>query len=320
MNYTTILQQETTMEYNIGTIVEMEIVLKEPLPQNELPLYTGNRSRYPSVTDIVFVSHDRIVVAHRYACKLYYIELDETLPLKYRILDTIVLKINGHSHLTEMMDIHNSTIYLISYTEYVTIIDVIGDRLRVRKSMALNHVSTPYHGIQIFEDSVYITPSNKGVGDDTIIVLDALTTRIMKRLQLSNMASQIRIKDITFISKDRIVLLGNYKVKTSMIMPGHIIHGFIGLYTKDFVKIHSVSFISTHFDSVTSKNGIFYATGSDLEGGYIYTGRIENDTIAAIKKHIVADFPHGISIYNTKLAYTSYATSAVYITDISNYE
>jgi hypothetical protein len=295
----------------------MEIILKEPVLPSDLPIYLGNRSRFPTVTDVVFVSENRIVVAHRNACKVYYIELEETK--KYRILDEIVLYVNGRPHRTEMMDIRNSSIYLISYTEYLTIIDIIGDKLHIRQSIPLNKTHSPYHGIQVSGNNVYITPSNKRNGDDSIVVWNTITNRIQERIQSPDIGSTIRIKDITFIREDRIVLLGNYKVETDMMTPGHIFHGFIGLYTLDFRKICHVEFDTTQFDSVTSKDGIYYATGADLEGGYIYKGGLINDELSPIQKYSVHDFPHGICIYGTKLAYTSYTTSAVYITELDEY-
>ena len=296
----------------------MEIVFAEPLPANEPLLYLGQRQRYPSVTDVVFVSSDRIVVAHRYACKLYYIEL---VADSHRILDEIVIYNGAKKQQTEMMDIRGSTLYLISYTDSLTLIDIVGDSLKVRSQTVLNKTRSPYHGIQVHGNKVYITPSNKAKGDDRIIVWNTETDRIDNRIQSPDLSANVRIKDITFLTEDRIVILGNYKTATPMTTPGHVFDGFIGLYTGDFRELHTIQYAATQFDSVVSKDGTFYATGSDLTSGYIYVGSLDptdqTDRRIRINKYPVQDFPHGISICANKLAYTSYTTSAVYIVDVS---
>ena len=296
--------------------VYMEIILEEPLNRFATKLYNGTRFRYPSVTDVVFVTPDRIVAAHRYACKLYYIQLEEQ---NYRILDELTLYVNGQMYQTEMMDIRGTTIYLISFSERLTIVDIVHDKLHVRQGISLNSTNTPYHGIQVHKNLLYLTPSNNAVGDDSIIVWNTDTNAIVQRIQSPDVGSNVRIKDITFLSDERIVLLGNYKTTTNMLMPGHTFTGFIGLYTRDFKQLDIVTYTNIHFDSVTSKDGIFYATGDDTKDGYIYVGSTDNDKLTPIKKHKVQGFPHGIAIHGDKLAYTSYTTSGVYITDVVNF-
>ena len=297
----------------------MELIIEEPHNKFVLQIYLGKRFRYPSVTDVVFVSSDRIVVAHRYACKLYYIQFSDPCYSHHRIVDELVLHVNGKQHQTEMMDISGNTIYLISYSEYLTIIDIVADTLCVRKTVLLNQTQSPYHGIQVYMNYVYITPSNKAAGDDRIIVWNTEHDNIAHKLTSPDIGPNIRIKDIAFLSDTRIILLGNYKTINAMTNKGHTFNGFIGLYTHEFRELDIVPYSTTHFDSVTSKDGVFYATGSDLEGGYIYVGSTVDDKLSAIVKHPVQDFPHGITVYNDKLAYTSYATSAVYITDVASY-
>jgi hypothetical protein len=294
----------------------MEIILQEPLTQYAAAIYLGNRKRHPSVTDVVFVSEHRIVVAHRYGCKLCYIQLNS--PTEYTILDELLLTIRDKPHPTEMMDIVGSTIYLISFTPYMSIIDIRGDKLHVRTSIRVNNSLTPYHGIQAANNVVYITPANIFVGDDRIVVWDTEKNKIAKYIQSPNLTSDVRIKDITFVTEDRVVLFGVYK-GNDMLNAGHSSNGFIGLYTKDFVQLDRIEFENVHFDSVTSKDGTFFGTGADMEGGYIYVGTIGGDKLSPIVKHRVQDFPHGIAVYNDKLAYTSYKTSAVYITDIATF-
>ncbi len=296
----------------------MDIVLEETLMHFVCTIYMGERSRGASLTDVAFVSQNRIVAAHRCASKLYYIQLNDSGG--YTILDELVLTIRDKPHPTEMMDVIGSTIYLTSYTEYMTIIDIRDEKLVVRSSTRLNYVDTPYHGIEIFGNFVYVTPSNKVTGDDRIVVWNIAKNKVEDRIELPNIGKIVRIKDVTHISEDRIVLIGIYKTGAGdMTAAGYKSNGFIGLYTGKFEELDRVEVESVHFDSITSKDGYFFATGADMEGGNIYVGSIVNDKLSPIVTHPTEDFPHGIAVYNDKLAYTSYKTSALYIRDIATY-
>jgi hypothetical protein len=296
----------------------MEINLQESLMHFECKIYMGNRSRGASLTDVAFVSQNRIVAAHRCAAKLYYIQINDDGG--YTLLDELILTIHNKPHPTEMMDVVGSTIYMTSFTEYMSIVDIRENRFVLRSSTRMNYVGTPYHGIEVFRNFVYVTPSNKATGDDRIIIWNIEKNKIESRIELPNIGKSVRIKDITHVSEDRIVLLGAYKCEErDMMAAGYTSNGFIGLYTNDFVELDRVEFEGVHFDSVTSKDGTFFGTGADMEGGYIYVGTIDGNSLSPIVKHPAQDFPHGIAVYHDKLAYTSYSTSSLYITDIATY-
>jgi hypothetical protein len=57
-----------------------------------------------------------------------------------------------------------------------------------------------------------------------------------------------------------------------------------------------------------------YVTCTDIKGkGYIWRSKIIDYLFTDMQEISCAGFPHGISIYNNIIAFTSYETSAVYI-------
>ncbi len=62
------------------------IQINEPLNAYARPIYLGNYERYPTLTDIKFLTKDRIIVAHRYSSKLYIIQLEP-----YEVIDEMVV-------------------------------------------------------------------------------------------------------------------------------------------------------------------------------------------------------------------------------------
>ena len=53
--------------------------------------------------------------------------------------------------------------------------------------------------------------------------------------------------------------------------------------------------------------------------GYIFIGKIDKDKLIFVKKVACNNFPHGIDVYNNKLAYTSYANSSVTIHSLDEF-
>jgi hypothetical protein len=91
----------------------------------------------------------------------------------------------------------------------------------------------------------------------------------------------------------------------------------IGLFTfPEFKLLDSKEYPNVHFDLGTNYNNTFIICAQDQDGGFLYTGQINNNKIGEIKKIYVAGFPHGVAIHKNLLAYTSYDTSSVYITNL----
>lgn len=288
----------------------MDIIINEPLNQFTSKIYQGSRWRYPSMTDVKFIDDDYMIAAHRYACKIYVLKLQKDT---FTVVDTLVMTYNGNPYQTESFVIMNNTIYMISFSNVMTIIDILPDyTLQQRSSIILDENHIPFHGIAMKNNIVYVTPSKKTIGTEYIFSYDTSNSEIRK---IATLGENIRVKHMTFLDNDLIVAVVNYKTNTSMIEEGHMFNGSIRLYTIEYELIASVEVPLTHFDAIVCINNVFYATGADLEGGYIFKGLVEGGKITSLTKYQVNDFPHGIDIKNNKIAYTSYSTSGIHIID-----
>jgi hypothetical protein len=293
----------------------MDIIIHEPLNGFANKIYQGDRWRHPTMTDVKFINSEYIVAAHRYSGKIYVIHLHNRT---FTIIETLTLTYNGLQYQTESFIIHNNVIYMISFTNILTIIDILHNyRLRQRQSITLNERKVPYHGIVFKNDIVYVTPSNRHFGTEYI------TTYRIDNGTISNLVTlgdNVRVKAIGFLLNDLIVIAINYKVVTPMTKEGHMFDGAIRLYNSNFDLLDAIELKSTHFDCIAKKGNVFYVTGADVFHGYIYKGFVQQTSIMSLQAYRVHDFPHGIDIINERIGYTSYATSGIHIIEESTLE
>ncbi len=257
------------------------------------------------------MSDTRIIAAHRYACKLYVIDIDHANN-SHKIVSSLVMTHKGKKHQTEMLEIVGNRLFVICYSPMLFIFDLSpAGILTKRSAIQLNSVGTPYHGIQHHNGFLYLTPSNQSVGDDRIVKFNILDNSIEHTKSFDT-----RIKDIGFCESGEVVLIGNYKEKKSMTDPGLTFNATIRIYNAGFEETDRREIPLTHFDAVAMRGNEFYATASDMEGGWIYHGTVHEGKIETLDKERIADFPHGINICGDVLAYTSYATSSIYFSHL----
>lgn len=294
-------------------IMNTRIIIQEPLNHLAQKIYQGSQSRYPTMTDVKFIDHNRIVCAHRYGCKVYHIQLDDTA---HTFLDKLTVTRHGQMTQTEMLDIHDTTIYLICYDQWMCIIDILHNScLQIRKWILLTPHPATHHGIRVHGEHVYITPSKSATNRTNIVRFHMITEQIT---YLPCLGQNLRIKNIVFLDNGLIVMVVNFNTRTSMLQPNHISTGAVQLYSSKFRLIQSIPAPNIHFDSICAEANRFYATGADTHSSYIYRGIIQNNVITEIK-YITspAPFPHGIDIRGSTLAFTSYGESSVHVIDIS---
>lgn len=293
----------------------MDICIHEPTTQYADIIYQGpSHSRLPTMTDVKWMSVDRIIAAHRYAGKIYIIDITGD---SYDIITTYTHTYKNKLYQTEMFEIdkERQKIYLICFTEMLFIFDILpSNHIVYVKSLQLNSNNIPYHGIRLHMNNLFITPSYKYYGIDAIKKYNIHNNSITDICLPDN---NIRIKNITFLPDNTILLLICYKSNTSLSMSSHISKGCMRLYDSDFrTLLDTYDLPSIHSDSIISQGYAFYATCRDLTHGFILKGCIRNQKIIEEARIRCEDFPHGIDILGTKLAYTSYSTSGIHIIDI----
>ncbi len=292
------------------------------------PLYYRNRSRLPTVTDINIISDDLIVVLHRFSGKVYLIKIDYIIENdfmimnKYIIIDTLKIKYGNNQYQTEMLDRKDNRLYILTFTEYLVIVDIINNKsLKQLEEINLSNKCF-YHGLEINNDYLYVVPSIVNNIKMHIIKMSLATHQIEKIItpEFTENTGKYRIKDISFFKNGKIlliILINNGKTRMNDI--NHQDNGFIGLYDSNFLLLDKYELKSIHMDSVITYNDDFYITIEEEEGGFIYRGSINNDknTIQNLKKTSVAGFPHGIHINNNRIGFTSYSSESLYLSTIN---
>ncbi len=308
----------------------MKIIFNEENENKLEQIFLHNKGRIPSVTDVKFINHNLIIIAHRYAYKLYLISIDIDKN-SYEILDTYkTIDEKKKIHFCESFEIiYNQSkdmyqLYMIFFTNILWIFDVnIKDfKFISKKIITLNNNNT-YHGMKIYNDKLYLSPSNIFTSNKLNNVLEInLNTYNQKYLNSGDIKDNYRLKDILFINSDYIFIIINYKTNIKLAKDNQITSGAFALFSfPNFKLVDKIEFNHVHFDKIVSKNNYFYITGQDEICGKIYKGTIDliNKKIILLKNFIVDDFPHGLDIYNDLFAYTSYDTNSVTIEDLSKF-
>ena len=308
-------------------MIIIPIIEKQDKNQKPLaPLYYKNRSRLPTVTDINIISDDLIVVLHRFSGKVYLIKIeyeieDDEMKLKnYIILDTLKIKYGNNQYQTEMLARKDNRLYIITFTEYVVIVDII-DNKSLKQVKEINLCSKCcYHGLEINNNYLYVVPSivtNISLHIIKMSLDDYKIDKIITPEFIKN-TGKYRIKDISFFKSGKILLIIMINNgKTKMTDFNHTDDGLILLYDSNFILLNQYELKSVHIDSMITYNDDFYITVEEDEGGCIYKGSINNEknVIENIKKTSISNFPHGIdiNINNNLFGFTSYSSESVYL-------
>jgi len=288
-------------------------------------LYYKTKSRTHTLTDINIVSKELIVVIHRFAGKVYLIKLeydDNGKINKYHLLDSLKIKYGGSQYQTEMLTRKDNRLYIITYTSYLVIVDIV-DNINLKFIEEINLVpGSCYHGLEINNNNLYIVPA---IAEGPIHIIRMSLNPENINYQFEKIVTpefkmnngNYRIKDITFLSNGNIILPIIIKnEKSGMLNYNHSDDGFLGLYDMNFELLDKLPLKDIQMDSIIAdKKDNFYLTIQEKEGAFIYKGNINNNMIGNIKKIKVDEFPHGIDINEecNMLGYTSYATSSSYL-------
>jgi len=289
-------------------------------------IYYKNRSRLPTMTDVNIVSENLIVGIHRICGKIYLIEIDNQLK-NYNIIDTLKIVYGNNKIETEMLSRKDNHLYIITFTEYLLMVDIIDNKkLNFVKTIKLNTTGNQYHGIDIYDNNLYIVPAV--VANNPTHILKINTNNIENNIEkiitneFRDNTGKYRIKDISFFEDGKmIILIMINNGKTNMTINNHVDNGFIGLYDNNFNQLDVYLFSEVHLDSVAIIGNDFYVPLVENKGSFIYKCSINNNKINKnIKKYKIVDFPHGIDIYKSKnktiLGYTSYQSSSIYLIDL----
>ena len=133
----------------------MEYIFNEIIPTYWKQGYFsfGSQKRIATVTDVKFISDNKLIVAHRGAAKLFLIEIDNNT---YKIIDSLLLNIDGKYYHPDLISIQNNRIYMTAYTNMSCIVDIIDNKLNIVKLVKI-HEYINYHGCFIMNNLVDIS-------------------------------------------------------------------------------------------------------------------------------------------------------------------
>ncbi len=313
----------------------MKIIFDEKNEKKLEQIFLHKKGRYPSVTDIRFINRNLIIVAHRYAYKLYLINIDIDKN-SYKILDTYkTIDEKNKIHFCESFEIvyipkgiekeDIYQLYVIFFSNVLWIFDVnIKSYKFISKKIIILHNQNTYHGMKIYNNKLYLSPSNMLTSNKSNNILEIdLLNYTQKYLNIGDIKDNYRLKDILFINHNLILIIINYKTNIKLSKDNQITKGGFALFTfPNFILLDKIEFHHVHFDKIINdKNNNFYISGQDEFNGKIYKGTIDlvHQKIIILKDFIVDDFPHGLDIYEDLFAYTSYDTNSLTIEDLSKF-
>jgi hypothetical protein len=275
----------------------------------------GDSGRYDTMSACDFFSDNLIVCADRQSAVLYLIKFDYEADT-YEILDTAE-GIVGSRHVNfELFCIQSNNIYAVSYTSELFSCEISGNKFHSMKLTPINSTDA-YHGVTIAgTDSLYLTNMFKNT-----IVNYNIKTGFKRTIPCIN---GVRMKDVAIIdttyflalSSDKGPITGVFDTTGKLIMRGNYYDShalIVNRTTGNCLRFHT--FNKQQIDGCSIYKNYAFITCTRSDGtGYLWRAKITNDyNFIEICEIPCAGFPHGISIRNDILAYTSYTDSALYI-------
>jgi len=290
----------------------MEYIFDEIIPTYWKQGYFsfGTQKRIATVTDVKFISDNKLIVAHRAAAKLYLVQINNNT---YEIIDSIVLQINNSYFHPDSITIQNNRIYMTAYTNLSCIVDIIDNKLNIVKIIKI-HEYVNYHGCFVTNNLIYFG-GVKDKDNNSPLTIYNYDTNQSVNIKLNY---DRRIKTINIINNNILLCLDG-KNSDITLFDSWIM--YFKLQNNKLLLLDSIHIKNSQIDgSVIYNNHFFAVLHSEIyKCGYIYIGSINDTNITFIKKVQCNDFPHGIDIYNNKLAYTSYTNSSVMVHSLDEF-
>jgi hypothetical protein len=282
---------------------------------NRVIRYFGNKSRYETMTDVVFLNDEYIVCADRTSKVLHLVNFDYVSGIS-KIVHSVNIP-----HNPDLIERIGNFIYVANLNDYLTVCEVIDNNSKIvlRNNIPIKF-GCQYHGVginpnnnkELFLDSTHkykiITHYNIDLGVVNHLVIPKLENCYMK--------------DIVFISADKALIVGCDSGPSPTELP-YMYRSHLNLYhyeNGNFTYLDGVTYKDCHMDSVVFAKGRYFVTAQIYNNGALLTGQIEENFIVPMKDISVDDFTHGLAISKSQkyIAYTSYSKDTVTIDLLEN--
>jgi len=277
----------------------------------------GNKSRYDTITDVVFLSDNRVVCADRQDKILYLIDIDYKLGTS-KIIHNIDTPYN-----VDLMTNIGNIIYLANLNHNLTVCEVIDEQLKINRNITLAS-DFKYHGLAINpnnQNELFLTATR----NHRLLTILNISENTYKHYNIPRL-EQCFLKDVAFIDDKRVLIVATddgprpiHEVKTLTYK------SYVNLYmysADKFTFIDGITYTNCHLDALEFKNEIYYITAQMNDKGVILRGNIEDNFVVPLNDVPVADFPHGLAISpsGTYVGYTSYSTSSLYVEEAKKFD
>jgi hypothetical protein len=248
--------------------------------------------------------------------RLYLISFNITAGT-HTILDTAECIVAGNPFHFELLHVNGAKVYAVSYRATLFSCEIIDNRFSNMREITIRP-GDAYHGICGCDaDSVYLTN----------MLANTMTKYNIRTGSKEHCIcdSGVRMKDVAVIDDRCLLALSSDRGPISGIMGAD---GTVSPYNTPYDShllmyerggrgrlLRRLVLEKTQIDACVVVDRSCFVTCTDMYGvGFILHCIIDSDyTFTEIRKIPCAGFPHGISIRNGLLAYTSYSESALYI-------
>ena len=318
------------------TSSNMEVFFPEKVPVKKRPsyvfwkkdyafwkygeFYLNEERRVATVTDVKFLTKNKLIVAHRAAAKIYLIEVRGG---DCNVLDSITLDTGEHLNSKrpkrryfhpDLMTVNKDRIYLTEYSKRCGVVDVIEDRLLFKGVVEVDELR--YHGCFHGGEAVLF-----GSVENGCVVKYVEETNENDRIKVLD-GDKKRVKTVGMDGENYVLGLdqksGYYKELGAGVdswfdlckMNNGVLH-----------KLDSLGFPNAQLDGHVYHGGYHFITLHDgnEECGKIIVVKISNNKLKIVNKVKCNDFPHGIDVYENRLAYTSYSSESIVLCPLGDF-
>jgi hypothetical protein len=289
----------------------MEILIQSKNRCNFPIRYVGNKTRYDTITDSVFIDETHIIVAGRQDAIIYLIEIDIKNQI-YKIIDEHICFQNNKYYNPDLISKMNNTICITTFRNDLYMIKIINNKIVFSEVISFD-IKYNFHGVcTINENYIYLTDLKYS----GIIIEYSRKYNIENKIILPKF-KQKRIKNVIIINSNYIIGLA---CDSGPDKKPIFYKAYINLYKKNgnnFDFVNGIELENTHIDSGIYTNNTCYITCQDENNyGTLLSFNINNNTFDNLNKIKVKEFPHGISSYKNYIMYTCYSNSSVNILNI----
>jgi len=279
-------------------------------PFNQVELYFGDKKRFSTLTSVVLLTPNLLVVCSYYSRQIFLISFDINLN-SYQILDTKYTYSNKLIVSTDLIDYNGEYIVTSNFmSRSISMYKIINNKIIFIKS--ISNINLGYHhGVKFYpkdKNIIFFTTSgtkNKKCGIYAINLEDKKPIPF-----LSITENNMLTKDVCF-SEDFMygIYSENAPKSTDKVFYSSKVVKYEFSLEKMETKVKELILPECHVDCIQYYKNKIYITVEDIKtNGFIYE---LDENLNLLRKLGNFSFPHGLDIKFNMFAITEYGTSTL---------